>query len=194
VIDDDFVLFDDAPAAPMPSHTVGPVVYAGPDFLPIDVELSADDEAYAEAIGQQRHDHSAANGWRNRRVNRRVDDVETDRRGARGEMAVVRAYGVPGRNPLRVAEAIHDPDVAGVDVEATVWTDGRLLLQPDDPDDRPHVLVIIAGNGVYRIPGWLFAFEGKRPEYWDDKLPEPCFAVPQSALRDPRELPIERGN
>jgi len=36
--------------------------------------------------------------------------------------------------------------------------------------------------------GWLWGWEGKQDHFWDEKMPVPCYAVPQSALHDPGDL------
>lgn len=73
------------------------------------------------------------------------------------------------------------PDVGYLDVRATAYATGRLLVHPHEPDWRPFVLVIVAGD-VMRIGGWCFAFDAKASRYWVDTWRYPCFAVPQQHL------------
>lgn len=110
--------------------------------------------------------------------------------GAFGELALAKwlgVYWVPG-----VARPEYSGDVARYEVRATRHATGCLLLHPDDHDDRPYVLALIAEPTV-TLAGWVMGQQGKSPAHWtsstDTRFREPCFAVPQSALRPMSEMP-----
>jgi hypothetical protein len=58
------------------------------------------------------------------------------------------------------------PDVGGlVDARSTHHVNGRLRITKKDPDYRPVVLVITRPP-FFDLIGWLFAYQGKREEWW----------------------------
>lgn len=114
--------------------------------------------------------------------------------GCLGEM-VVAAY----LNVYWAGAAYDTPDVAGwLEVKTRRSHDFELTLHKQSRDDLPFVLVTGA-NGSYRIHGWIYGRDGKRPEYWKDpsgdsgKRKRPAFFVPQKALLPLEELPIPGG-
>ena len=111
-------------------------------------------------------DIKAADGW--------VRDIE----GALGEVALAKA--------LNVFIADHGdmkcPDVGDVDVRMTMHENGRLIIHPDDPDDRAFYLVTGA-YGDYVVRGWIRGGDAKRDEWWTDPSGgRPAYFVPQDAL------------
>jgi len=103
--------------------------------------------------------------------------------GARAEMAVAKIFdywwdGDPGD-----VDAI---DVGGViEVRATEHPRGRLRLHHRDKDHLPYVHCIVRDYRHVHLMGWLYAGEGKRPDYWEDPTggSRPAFFVPNNALR-----------
>jgi hypothetical protein len=75
------------------------------------------------------------------------------------------------------------PDVGDSEVRSTPRDWGDLRIKPDDPDDRKFYL-LTGINGTYTIRGWIYALEGKKPEYWKrvDKDREEQFWCPQANL------------
>lgn len=75
------------------------------------------------------------------------------------------------------------PDVGDVDCRSTSVESGHLQIKKDDPDDRKFYL-LIGINGKYRIAGWIYAKDAKKPEYWGSKGEgrKPCYWVPQDKL------------
>jgi hypothetical protein len=59
-------------------------------------------------------------------------------------------------------------DVGGlVDVRSVSRQHYRLVLHERDPDRTPFVNAWVNGSRV-ELQGWLFAHEGKKPEYWTE--------------------------
>lgn len=81
-------------------------------------------------------------------------------------------------------------DVGGlIDVRARSedWHD--LPIHPKDVDDVPYVHVFNDAP-CFRLVGWIFAAEGKKPGYWGDpsRKNRPAFWVPQIVLRPMSDL------
>lgn len=80
-------------------------------------------------------------------------------------------------------------DVGQYQVRTTTYESGHLVLNNNDSDDKPYILVV-ANNGVGKIHGWVYGREGKKPDFWTDKSGRgPAYYVPQSALRGIDTLP-----
>jgi len=75
------------------------------------------------------------------------------------------------------------PDVGNVEVRSTPYSFGDLRIKPSDPDNIKFYL-LTGINGTYTIRGWIYACEGKKPEYWKrmDKDREEQFWIPQAHL------------
>jgi hypothetical protein len=79
-------------------------------------------------------------------------------------------------------------------VRATEWANGKLRLHPDDKDHQPYVLARVLHQTVTFV-GWLYAREGKKPQYWKAIQPSRpervAYWVPGDELHDMAELPPE---
>lgn len=107
---------------------------------------------------------------------------ELDVQGALAEMAAAKVldlYWAGGWPPAG--------DVARVQVRSTVLPDGRLVVNQDDPDDVPFVLVV-GVPPVLRLPGWMSGREAKAARWWQADVACPAFFVPQAALHPMHEL------
>lgn len=109
----------------------------------------------------------------------RHNDWQLALEGCLGEMAVARHLQCywSGKGEFRGF------DVGTVQVRTTRHEDGRLILHPKDNDD--HQFWLVTGiNGVYRIRGWIYGFDGKKEEFWEDPKKEDrhAFFVPQHKL------------
>lgn len=79
-------------------------------------------------------------------------------------------------------------DVGRYQVRSTTYESGHLVLNRNDYDGTPYILVCV-NSGVGKIRGWIYASEGKHAKYWKDMSGRgPAFYVPQSALRPIDEL------
>lgn len=82
------------------------------------------------------------------------------------------------------------PDVGkNIQVRATEYRRGHLIVHPSDHDSDLFVLVLVAGQTIH-IRGWLPGSEAKLPKYWGDKMRNgrPAFWIPQSDLRNVESL------
>jgi hypothetical protein len=78
-----------------------------------------------------------------------------------------------------------NPDVDIYDVRTTSSHNNRLILHPNDPDER--IFWLLTGcNGTYKIQGWIKGIDGKKAKYWiDPKTNRPAFFIPSTDLNDP---------
>jgi len=114
----------------------------------------------------ERHNVPAGGGWQR--------DIE----GALGEVALAKSLNVfiADHNDMKC------PDVGSVDCRMTPRENGRLIIHPDDPDDRAFYLVTGA-YGDYVVRGWIRGGDAKRVEWWTDPSGgRPAYFVPQDAL------------
>lgn len=80
-------------------------------------------------------------------------------------------------------------DVGHLEVRHTKLEHGKLLLKKRDADDAP-VFLVTGSLPVMRIRGWMYARDGKKPEYWcTEKMREPCYMAPQCLLQPARTWP-----
>jgi hypothetical protein len=101
------------------------------------------------------------------------------------EYAVSKALGLHW--PLDLGR-FHQPDVGGYHVRSC-QKDGCLILRTDDPPNEPFVLVEADGP-AYRLLGWCYPANVRRPEFWSDKGTgrPPAWFVPREALQPLEEL------
>ena len=108
--------------------------------------------------------------------------------GACGECAVAKACGAYWNGNLGNLKA---DDVGRLQVRAGSGEDYRLIIHDTDPDERKFVLVVGLAPR-YRLCGWLYGREGKRPEFWTDPVGQrPAYFIPQSLLH-PIDLDVLR--
>jgi hypothetical protein len=107
------------------------------------------------------------------------NDVES----ACAERAVAKALGIYWPES---AELDYDGDLPnGIHVRWTDYAAGHLIVYPGDPDDGRFYLAV-GRCPCWRVAGWLYGAEAKRPGWWDaTRLALPGFMVPQSELYAP---------
>jgi hypothetical protein len=110
-----------------------------------------------------------------------------DTLGCFGELAVAKALNLFWVGTIG---AYNKKDVGGlVEVRTMQKAHHNLILHPEDDDNDPFVLCYYASAQSIALVGWLFACDGKRPEYWKDPVGgRPAFFVPSSMLRPISEL------
>lgn len=146
------------------------------------VSLSESEIQLAYMVAGQRRGQNARLG-RTPRYGAGVEDWKIDIIGCLGELAVAKATNKFWSGSLGNLKA---KDVGGIQVRATDYPQGRLILHPADADDDRFVLVRIAGTEC-DLRGWVFGKDGKQQKYWvenDPKWPKlrPAFFVPDESL------------
>ena len=150
------------------------------------VELTNSEYLHALIVGSLRRANARENSRQNYYGAKSADAETLDLIGAVGECCVAKHLDVFWAG----AGLFRGDDVGAYQVRATTYDGGHLALNKADDDEKPFVLVCV-NNGVGKIRGWLYAREGKKPEYWQDKSGRgPAFYVPQSCLRPISELPL----
>jgi hypothetical protein len=155
--------------------------------------LTPDEENFAYEVARIRSATSRAYGFTNRFPG---GGGTWDEIGARGEVFVRRVFRVPlDLDEMTEVSTRHFPDVPGVgDVRSTKRENGGLPIHREDPPDR--VAVLVTGERVLQIRGWLVNRDGMRPEFYRVDLGEPFFwLVPNRELRPIHTHPLiaERG-
>lgn len=100
--------------------------------------------------------------------------------GACGEYAVAKHFGIFWSGNLGQFEMA---DVGKLQVRTTDAPHKRLILyKKDNPED---IFVSVVGLAPrYTLRGWVYAFEGKKPEFWKDpKGGRPNYFVSTDILR-----------
>ena len=127
------------------------------------IDLNAHEIEVACLVGVQRQIENIFNGAKPAYGAGTANDWQLAIEGCLGEMALAKKLGCywDGKGVKRA------PDVGQVDVRTTPRENGRLILHPDDPDDRFFCL-LTGVNGRYTFRGGIFGREGKREENWKD--------------------------
>lgn len=131
-------------------------------------------------------------------VQRRVSAVEAGRKGAHGfnrddfwqldiegllaEAAVAKALNVYYAPVTGALDTALGDVLPGVQVRSTKYDSGHLLIHKTDADDDRFVLVV-GGNGKYRICGWIRGSEAKVKDNWRTEKGRSAFWIPQAKLR-----------
>ena len=116
---------------------------------------------------------------RDKRVDKIAPQFDADIVGAIGEYAVARALGKPFQPLLNTFKL---PDVGELQVRATRWPRGHLIVREDDPEGV-YVLVTV-NEPRAEVHGWLTAKEARQDKYWGnpDETRAACWSVPQYDL------------
>ena len=152
------------------------------------VELTNSEYLHALIAGSLRRADARAKGRQQYYGARTADSELLDIIGAVGECCVAKHRDVfwCGAGEFR------GDDVGSLQVRATTYDNGHLVLTKSDEDNKPYVLVCVS-NGVGKIRGWLYGREGKQERYWQDKSNRgPQFYIQQSDLRPVDTLPFSK--
>jgi hypothetical protein len=100
--------------------------------------------------------------------------------GAAAELAFAKAIGRFWSGNLGRLRA---GDVCQYEIRSTPHAKGRLILHPEDPDERAFILV--RGLAPYfEVAGWIMGRDGKQERFWCDPSGNgrPAYFVPGPAL------------
>lgn len=114
--------------------------------------------------------------------------TDADVEGALGEYAVAQAFSLPWDGAYYEHTdwqhwRNHGHDVSGIEVRATKYPNGKLIVQPNNNDDAPYVLVILKDDLTQAdLRGWRWGRDVKLSCFWQSQWPRPTYAMPQSHL------------
>lgn len=155
------------------------------------VTVTLDDSEYLHALiaGCLRRANARAKGRKNFYGAQSADAELLDMIGAVGEAVVAKHL----NQFWAGAGVFRGDDVGRYQVRSTTYDSGHLVLNRNDSDDTPYILVCV-NSGVGKIRGWVYGREGKQPQFWRDMSGRgPAFYVPQSALRSIDTLVDDEG-
>jgi len=143
------------------------------------IKLTPSEIYWAACVGVMRQTQNIQNKKRQMYgVDAATKDWQVHIEGALGEMALAKHLGIywSGKGEMK------EPDVGVVDVRTTPLNDGRLILHPNDDDERKFWL-LTGYNGVYDVRGWIYGVDGKQKKFWSDPAGNrPAYFVKQKYL------------
>lgn len=111
--------------------------------------------------------------------------------GFAAELAVVEALGITNHTPSFIGS--DKPDVGNYDVRQTQYSKGKLILHPNDKDDR--ITILVTGKSpVFILRGWIRNKDGKQERFWGtfpNNPDRPAFIIPQYDLNSMDTIPDE---
>lgn len=108
----------------------------------------------------------------------RVDEI-----GALGEFAACKALNKHWMNAF-IKGSFKRPDVAGFEVKTTTRKSKELLIGKSTPSNAKILSLFLKSDSVFEVRGWQYARECMKVEYWNEKMPLPCYAYPDRLLRE----------
>jgi hypothetical protein len=153
--------------------------------MTVTVALDNSEYLHALIVGSLRRANAREKSRQNFYGAKSADAETLDIIGAVGECVVAKHRNVFWSG----AGLFRGDDVGPYQVRATTYDSGHLVLNKNDDDAKAFILVCV-NNGVGKIRGWIYARDGKKPEYWVDKSGRgAAFYVPQSDLQPIESLP-----
>jgi len=150
------------------------------------IRLTESEMHHAEIIGKKRQSENISKGRKDAN-NFDGDGLGMHILGARGEMAVAKALGLPWDVKLGDLGAA---EVGPLQVRTGTWPGPHLLLHHND---RGNFILVQADGRSFNLLGWIPTHEGKSQEYWQDrKAMRPCYWIPASNLRAMNELIMDK--
>jgi len=151
-----------------------------------EVELNEYAFRQAEFAGKLRRESAISKGRPEPRGTPPSDLLQNDIDSCCAEMAVAKFYNLHWEAVVDNPSKDLMGDVGSVlEVRSTSLETGRLILHKPDKDDFPFVLAIGEGRR-WKLAGWMWGRDGKMDKYWNERMPRPCYTVPQRDLKDCR--------
>ena len=148
--------------------------------MPLPIKLNSAEIQMASQQATLRIIHCLQDGAKHRYGAKDTETWQMGIEGAMGEMVIAKHFGIYwGKGSYGT------DDVGPYEVRQTHHAHGKLIVHPDDKDEKRYYLVTgILGN--YVIRGYMFAKDAKQQKYWSDPqgTNRPAFFVPQSDLID----------
>ncbi len=146
------------------------------------VHLTWAQVAMAAGVGVWRHSAALQAGRKDRREELEEKGWLIHIEGAIGEYAAALAIGVPWEATVNTFKRVGDLGSVEVRTRSKDWHE--LQVRPDDPLDRPYVLVT-GTPPIYTVRGWVWGHEaeekGRKLDPGDKGMP--AWFVPQEGLR-----------
>lgn len=136
------------------------------------VTLTETEVMFAGFIASARHAQNVVVG-RRETYGAAGNSIEPHFIGALGECAVAKHLDRFWSGSLGDLKA---SDVGRIQVRASTHKNPSLILHDRDNDDDVFILVSITGHTA-TLHGWLYARDGKRPEYWQTFTGRPAYFV-----------------
>jgi hypothetical protein len=158
--------------------------------MPIQIDLSPENLAKAEAEACRRQQHNEAKGLKGRNRAQATGDgaLALHRLGCVGEVAVAAFLGLEG-SVFSEQEAIRGScDLPGnIEVKTRPKHGRDLLVQLDDNPDK--IFVLVTHDGTTQIAGWIRGKDAMLKQYVRELVKgRPCHVVPQKALQPAETL------
>lgn len=154
--------------------------------MPVEIILSPENLALAEAEARRRQAQNEAKGLRGR--NKAPDKGEKALKmhllGCLGEVAVAELLGLQ-EHLFQAETAVRGTaDLPGnIEVKTRSKHNYDLLVQLDDDPNKVFVLVTHEGGDTTQVWGWIHGRDAARKEWIREFVRgRPCYAVPQKAL------------
>ncbi len=145
----------------------------------MDVHLTNFEILDAAAVGVQRQIQNIHHGARQKYGAGNSQNWQIALEGALGEKALAKYLGIywAGKG------GIGDPDVGEHDVRTTAHSEGRLIVHPDDHDDR-FIWLLTGVYGQYTVRGGILGKDAKQERWWCDPTGKGRYAyfIPQERL------------
>ncbi len=146
------------------------------------IELTEDQYEYAVKIGTQRHEEAVKRKLPDKHGFSGPGGLTIHIEGAAGELAVAEALQIPWDATVNTFKSVADLS-KNLEVRTASKSTYRLIVRPDDKDDRIFILALRLAPTKFRVVGWLPAHEAKKPEWLKDYNGRPpAYFVPQDKL------------
>jgi len=172
------------------------------------VTLTAKELKLAEFVAKQRNDDGRSAGADSNKYGNERPTYEVHLDGVLGELSFAKLMGMYWTGMGDSYQ--EDSDVANYQVRSTTYSNGCLIIRPNEGHEHdPWVLMIAEGNRKYRLAGWCYGWRGRQDKYrrepggrpWAFFVPQPELESPESlrgwpsetsAARTPLEMPLPR--
>lgn len=151
----------------------------------MEVTLTEEDIEKAIEVGSERNRRANMRRYSHRAAIVGNDNAEANHiLGVKGEIAFAKMIGLKNFEPT-IDTYRRFPDLPGdIEVRTRRGLMAELIIRDLDKDDSRYVLVTTADEKTFEARGWIFAKDGKRPEYESNPGGRrPAFFVPQTELK-----------
>ena len=158
------------------------------------VRLSPDEGMAAAVVGATQMIRATARGWVGNDHGGKSGRAVRERwaqaiHGAMAELAAACALGRPWRSGV---DGITGGDIGTIQVRATPWDDGHLIINEADVKKWPDApFLLVTGHWPeLRMVGWMLGADAAQPAWFRANERPPSYWVPQASLRPFEELAV----